>query len=177
MTLPKEIEQLRQSHFCALILDNEVTVGEFVTTPPLPWRRLVELNGSFTIAPGYPTLLTAEQAAFEMKNWDRVSLEAIAVMLANLHESVDYVVIGNNAGQGFPLAQSLTKHLVSDRAAVIYAASLPEISAYRNIGFGNFYRRRETVTRLAALAANSGRPLSLCFINTIQHNESNYHNP
>src|SRR3954468_21159124 len=114
MTLPKEIEQLRQSHFCALILDNEVTVGEFVTTPPLPWRRLVEQNESFTVASGYPTLLTAEQAAFEMKIWDRVSLQAIAVMLANLHESVDYVVIGNNAGQGFPLAQSLTKNLVSD---------------------------------------------------------------
>ena len=112
-----------------------------------------------------------------MKNWDRVSLPSICRMLGALQDSVDYVIIGNNAGQGLPLANSLAKHLVADRAAVVYAAALPEIGAYRNIGFGNFYRRRETVARLAALAGNAGRPLSLCFINTIQHNESNYHNP
>lgn len=177
MRLPKEVDELRDSHFSVLILDNEVTVGEFVTSPPLPWRRLVEQNGSFTVAPGYPTSLTAKQAAFEMRNWDRVSLPAICGMLGALYESVDYVIIGNNAGQGLPLARSLAKHLVADRAAVIYAAALPEIGAYQNIGFGNFYRRRQTVERLTALAGNSGRPLSLCFINTIQHNESNYHNP
>jgi hypothetical protein len=177
MALPKELDQLRHSNFSVLILDNEVTVGEFVVTPPLPWRRLVEQNGSFTVAPGYPTFLTAKQAAFEMKNWDRVSLPSICRMLGALQDSVDYIIIGNNAGQGLPLANSLAKHLVADRAAVIYAAALPEIGAYRNVGFGNFFRRRETVARLAALAGNAGRPLSLCFINTIQHNESNYHNP
>jgi hypothetical protein len=27
------------------------------------------------------------------------------------------------------------------------------------------------------VAKNAGNPLALCFINTIQHNESNYHDP
>lgn len=177
MAISKEVVQLRTTHYLALILDNEVTVGEFVTAPPLPWRRLVEDNGVFEIADGYPNLLSAQQAAFEMKNWDQVSLPAVVRTLANLDDAVDYVVFGNNAGQGLPLAQNLAAHLVADRAAIIYADSLPEISAYKSIGFRNFYRRSATVTRLAELAKNAGRPLSLSFINTIQHNELNYHDP
>jgi len=38
------------NQFVALILDNEVTVGEFVTSPPLSWARLVQRNGLFQIA-------------------------------------------------------------------------------------------------------------------------------
>ena len=115
----REILELPADRFVALILDNEVTVGEFVTTPPLSWTRLVQQGGVFRVAAGYPTVLTAAQAKFEMRNWDQVSLPAISRALAELEGSVDYVVFGNNAGQGLPLA--------------------------------------------------------LCFINTIQHNEFNYH--
>jgi hypothetical protein len=90
---------------------------------------------------------------------------------------VDYVLIGNNAGQGLPLAQSLTPQLVSERAAVIYAQSLPEITAYQKLGYQTFFRRSEATARLAERAHNAGQPLALCFVNTIQHNQFNYHHP
>jgi hypothetical protein len=172
--------QLRQSladHFVALILDNEVTVGEFVTNPPLPWTRFVQRDGVFQIADGYPTSLTAAQAKFEMKNWDEVSLQAIMRALADLDGGVGYVLFGNNAGQGLPLAQSLAATLIGDRAAIIYAQSLPEKSAYERIGYRTFFRRGDAVTRLLALAQAAARPLALCFVNTIQHNNLNYHDP
>jgi hypothetical protein len=165
------------NQFVALILDNEVTVGEFVTSPPLSWARLVQRNGLFQIAEGYPNILTAAQAKFEMTNWDEVSLPAIMRALAVLDGAVDYVLIGNNAGQGLPLAQSLTPQLVSERAAVIYAQSLPEISAYQKLGYRTFFRRSEAAARLAERAHNAGQPLALCFVNTIQHNQFNYHHP
>ena len=171
----RELLQLPADRFVALILDNEVTVGEFVTTPPLSWTRLVQQDGVFQVAEGYPTVLTAAQAKFEMKNWDEVSLPAIRRALAELDGSVDYVVFGNNAGQGLPLAQSLAANLLADRAAIIYANSLPEKSAYERLGYRAFFRRSDTVNRLLELAKNAGRPLALCFINTIQHNEFNYH--
>ncbi|HVO91505.1 MAG TPA: hypothetical protein VMT22_01635 [Terriglobales bacterium] len=170
------LQHFSAGHFVALILDNEVTVGEFVTDPPLPWIRLIQRNGVFQIAAGYPCTLTAAQAKFEMKNWDEVSLSAIARALADLDGAVDYVIFGNNAGQGLPLAQSLAPNLI-DRAAIIYASSLPEKSAYEKLGYRTFFRRRETITHLAALAKADGRPLALCFVNTIQHNNLNYHDP
>ena len=40
MTLTDELAEHKAQRFVALILDNEVTVGEFVTRPPLPWTRL-----------------------------------------------------------------------------------------------------------------------------------------
>jgi hypothetical protein len=165
------------NQFVALILDNEVTVGEFVTSPPLSWARLVQRNGLFQIAEGYPNILTAAQAKFEMTNWDEVSLPAIMRALAVLDGAVDYVLIGNNAGQGLPLAQCLTPQLVSERAAVIYAQSLPEITAYQKLGYRTFFRRSEAAARLAERAHNAGQPLALCFVNTIQHNQFNYHDP
>jgi len=165
------------NQFVALILDNEVTVGEFVTSPPLSWARLVQRNGLFQIAEGYPNILTAAQAKFEMTNWDEVSLPAIMRALAVLDGAVNYVLIGNNAGQGLPLAQSLTPQLVSERAAVIYAQSLPEITAYQKLGYQTFFRRSEATARLAERAHNAGQPLALCFVNTIQHNQFNYHHP
>ena len=100
-------------HFIALILDNEVTVGEFVATPPLSWTRLVQRSSTFEIAEGYPNILTAAQAKFEMTNWDQVSLPAIMRALAEQDDSVDYFLFGNNAGQGFPLAQSLPANLIA----------------------------------------------------------------
>jgi hypothetical protein len=177
MTLAADLSTRRTNHFLALILDNEVTVGEFVTEPPLQWSRFIQRNGFFEVAKGYPTLLTAGQAKVEMRNWDDVSLEAIIAALPAFGNSVDYILFGNNAGQGFPLAQSLPKNLITDHAAVIYAESLPQMSAYQNVGFRNFLRRSEASARLVELAKKSNRPLELCFINTIQHNETNYHDP
>src|SRR5574341_2145052 len=103
MSIASQLAQARISQFVALILDNEVTVGEFVTAPPLPWARIVQFGDVFQIAEGYPNVLTAAQAKFEMKNWDAVSLPGIARTLPDLSDAVDYIVIGNNAGQGLPL--------------------------------------------------------------------------
>jgi hypothetical protein len=175
--LKKELQRLSSDYFVALILDNEVTVGEFVTDPPLPWTRLVQHNGIYQVASGYPTELTAAQARFEMRNWDEVSLPAIMRGLAELDGGVGCVIFGNNAAQGLPLAQSLAPTLISDRAAIIYARSLPERSAYEQLGYRTFFRRSETVSCLLALAKKAAQPLALCFVNTIQHNQHNYHDP
>jgi hypothetical protein len=121
--------------------------------------------------------LTTEQAKREMRNWDDVSLPAIMGALPVLVESVDYVLIGNNAAQGLPLAQGLPPHSILDHAAIIYADSLPQQSAYQNLGCRSFFPRSQAAARLLELANNEARPLALCFINIIQHNESNYHDP
>jgi len=152
-------------------------VGEFVASPSLPWARFVQRDGVFQVAQGYPNVLTAAQAKFEMRNWDEVSLPAIMRALAELDGGVDYVLFGNNAGQGLPLAQSLAPNMIADRAAIIYAISLPQKKAYEQIGYRTFFRRSEAVSRLLQLADNAGQRLALCFINTIQHNEFNYHDP
>ena len=175
--MKNELQRLSAGRFLVLILDNEVTVGEFVTIPPLPWTRLVQREGVFRIADGYPRDLTAEQAKFEMTNWDQVSLPMIMRSLAELNEGVDYVLFGNNAGQGLPLAQSLAPSLIGNRAAIIYANSLPKKSAYDRLGYKAYFRRSDAVARLLELAKVADRPLALCFINTIQHNQSNYHDP
>jgi hypothetical protein len=175
--MKQELLRSLADQFVALILDNEVTVGEFVATPPLPWTRLVQRNGIFEVAEGYPTVLTAAQAKFEMRNWDEVSSQVIVRTLKELDGAVDYLLFGNNAGQGFPLAQSLRPNLIANRTAIIYANSLPEKSAYERLGYRTFFRRSEAVARLLELAKNASRSLALCFINTIQHNEFNYHDP
>jgi hypothetical protein len=177
MTLAADLCARRRDRFLALILDNEVTVGEFIIEPPLRWSRCIQRGGVFQVAEGYPTLLTGAQAKLEMRNWDHVSSTAITAALPELAESVDYMVFGNNAGQGFPLAQSLPSNLIADHAAVVYAESLPQMSWYQKIGFRNFFRRSEAADRLVELATKSQRPLELLFINTIQHNETNYHDP
>lgn len=177
MTIGAELSRMLPDHFRALILDNEVTVGEFVANPPLSWTRLVQRDGKFAVAEGYPNSLTSAQAKFEMRNWDQVSLPGIMGALAELGDSVDYVLFGNNAGQGLPVAQSLAPKLIAGRAAVIYADSLPQKTMYEQMGYRTFFRRSETVSRLLELARAAGRPLALCFINTIQHNRFNYHDP
>jgi len=177
MTLRTELSQLSANQCVALILDNEVTVGHFVTTPPLPWSRLTQRNGIYQAAEGYPSLLTTEQAKFEMRNWDEVSLQGIMGTLGELDDSVDYVLIGNNAGQGLPLARSLPQNLIGNHAAVVYGESLPEIKEYEKMSYRTSFRRSQAASRLLDLAKNEGRPLALFFINTIQHNESNYHDP
>jgi hypothetical protein len=177
MTLNSALSQLSVNQFLALILDNEVTVGEFVIDPPLPWARLVCCGGIYRVADGYPNLLTAEQAKFEMRNWDEVSLPDLMGALKMLDGSVDYLLFGNNAGQGLQLAQSLAPSLIGDRAAIIYAERLPEARMYEQIGYQSFFRRSEAVARLLELAHKAGRSLALVFINTIQHNHLNYHDP
>ena len=117
----------------------------------------------------------AAQAKFEMRNWDEVSLPVIMRVLGELDDAMDYVLFGNNAGQGLPLAQSLAPNMIADRAAIIYANSLPQKKAYEQIGYRTFFRRSEAVSRLLQQANNAQRPLALGFINTIQHNEFNYH--
>src|SRR5678816_268636 len=95
--------------------------------------------------------------------------------LAQLNDTVDYVVIGNNAGQGLPLAQAVPEKLRAAQAGIIYAVSLPEQSAYERLGYRSFYRRREAAARLAAPIEGANRPLALYFMNSIQHNDLNYH--
>ena len=154
-----------------------MTVGHFVTSPPLPWSRLTERHGTYRVADGYPNSLTAEQARLEMKNWYRVSPPGILRALKELKDVVDYVLIGNNAGQGLPLARGLPQTLIGGRAAILYGESLPEIKEYEKMGYQAFFRRSEAASRLFEPATSAGRPLSLRFINTIQHNELNYHDP
>jgi len=177
MSVSTEIARAWRDQFVVLILDNEVTVGEFVVQPPLPWLRLVQENGVFRVGQGYPTVLSAAQAKFEMKNWDQVSWPSIQRALAEINGDVDYVLFGNNAGQGLPLARSLAPDLIAGHAAIIYANSLPEKKIYEQLGYRTFFRRSESVSRLLAASASAARPLALCFINTIQHNELNYHDP
>lgn len=178
MSFDAELAGLRATARCvALILDNEVTVGEFVVTPPLPWVRLIQREGVFQMAEGYPTVLTAQQATFEMKNWDDVSLPSIVQMLNEVGDWADYIVIGNNAGQGLAIAEGLPQDVISKRGIVIYAHALPEMNAYARLGYRTFHRRNEIVPRLLEKARETSRALSLCFVNTIQHDESNYHDP
>lgn len=177
MMIGDEIAELASTNFVGLILDNEVTVGEFVVDPPLPWLRLIQERGEFRVGSDYPCSLTAARARFEMRNWDEVSLPTIIRALPELAMRVDYLVLGNNAGQGLPLASSVPRQRAGTRAAIIYASSLPEEDAYRQLGYRSFWRRRDTAAELLRHARLAERPLALCFINTVQHNESNYHDP
>jgi len=177
MMIQAELGELKKKCFVAVIFDNEVTVGHFVTEPPLPWLRLIQRTGLFQIAEGYPNRLTATQARFEMTNWDEVSLPAIQGLLGQLDDAADCVAIGNNAGQGLPLARSLPGAAAARRAAVIYAERLPEIKQYEQLGYRTFWRRDQAVVQLLERAQSAGRPLALALVNTIQHNERNYHTP
>ena len=177
MNIIDGLASFRTQQFVALILDNEVTVGEFVSEPPLPWARIVQRGGVFQVAEGYPKFLDAALGKAEMKNWDEVSLSGIIKTLAQLADAIDYVIIGNNAGQGLPLAQAVPQEFRATRSGIIYASSLPEQSAYERLGYQNFFRRYETSPRLLAAAEAQRRPLGLYFMNTIQHNTMNYHDP
>ena len=120
MGIQSELSRLSDRRFVVLILDNEVTVGHFVTNPPLPWTRLTQHDGIYGAAIGYPIPLTEAQTKIEMKIWDEVSVQDIIRTLQGLGGAPDYFVIGNNAGQGLPLAHSLPQTFIANRAAVIY---------------------------------------------------------
>ena len=177
MTISFELSLLFRDRYGVLIMDNEVTVGHFVAAPPFPWSRLTKGDGAYRVADGYPTPLTLQQTRSEMKTWDQVSIPGIIQTLKDLGDSTDYVVIGNNAGQGFPLASSVPQGIRETSAAIIFGESLPEIKEYENEGYRTFLKRKMLVSHLTQLAVEANRPLALAFINTIQHDASNYHDP
>ncbi len=164
-------------HFRVLILDNEVTVDAFVADPPLPWARLTSRDGVYRIGEGYPRPLTAAVADQEELNWDRVSEAAIREALSGLDQTIDLVAVGNNAGQGLPLAEALPASLRATRGVVVYGRSLPERPAYEALGYGRFCPRGDLVAHFVMDGKAAGRPPALGFINTIEHNEQNYHTP
>ncbi len=178
MTTPAiELARHFDRHFRVLILDNEVTVDAFVTDPPLPWARLTARDGVYRIGEAYPRPLTAAEADREELNWDRVSEAANREALTGHDATIDLVAFGNNAGQGLPLAEALPAPLRATRGVVVYGNSLPERLAYEAAGYGRFCARRDLLAQLAPAADAAGRPLALGFINTIEHNERNYHTP
>ncbi|MBT5048961.1 MAG: hypothetical protein HOM58_10710 [Rhodospirillaceae bacterium] len=175
MSVADALERHFADHFRVLVLDNEVTVDAFVTDPPLPWLRLVSADGAYQVADGYPTQLTMAEADREELNWDRVSNGDIVAALSEMDERVDLVAFGNNAAQGMPLANAYPVSLRGAHGAVIYGSSLPEQSVYETIGYSQFCARTDLLELAGALSA--GRPLALAFINTIEHNDQNYHTP
>ena len=177
MTIPVQLATCFANHFQVLILDNEVTLDAFVTEPPLPWVRLTESDGVYRVADGYPTELNKAESDREELNWDRVSYTAICEGLRALDATVDLVVFGNNAGQGLPLARAMPATLRAEHGAIIYGRSLPEQPAYEAEGYRRFCARGDLLSVVAPLAKLSGRPPALSFINTIEHNERNYHAP
>ncbi len=176
MTISSELQRLFPSHFRVLILDNEVTLDAFVTDPPLPWARLVASGGSYRIADDYPTALTMAEADREEMNWDKVSDFTIAAALQELAGGIDLIAFGNNAAQGFPLANALPAAL-RPLGVIVYGRSLPEQPAYEKIGYGHFCARTDLLSIITDRASAAGKPAALGFINTIEHNDRNYHIP
>jgi hypothetical protein len=183
INLTTEFARPFMGSFKVLILDNEATVDAFVTDPPLPWVRLTAHNGIYGIGEEYPSQLTNAEAEREKLNWDKVSnaviCEALRGIDANIDDGIengiDVIAFGNNAGQGMPLAQALPTPLRATRGVVIYGRSLPEHPAYVAEGYTHFCPRDDLLMHLVDAAKTAGRPLALGFINTIEHNEQNYH--
>ena len=174
MKIAEQINRLFPGCFTILILDNEVTLDAFITDPPLKWARLVNQNGQYTIPKIYPTSMTKDESDREEMNWDRVDLAVLRTNLRELDHSVALVAIGNNASQGLPLAEDLPPTIRSDNAAVIYGTTLPEQAIYQAIGYKTFCTRDDL---LKTAAQRTEKEIALCFINTIEHNDQNYHAP
>jgi hypothetical protein len=177
MTISIQLATYFPNHFRVLILDNEVTLDAFISDPPLPWVRLMGFDDGYRVAQGYPTALTKAESDREEMNWDRVSNAAICAGLGELDGMVDMIAFGNNAGQGMALADALPVSLREEHGIIIYGSSLPEQSAYEAGGYRQFCARDELLSVVAPLAKQAGRQLALAFINTIEHNEQNYHTP
>ena len=111
-----------------------------------------------------------------MRNWDEVSLPAIMRGLAELGRGVGCVVFGNNAGQGLPLAQSLAPSLISEAPRLSTPRVFPSGAPTSNSATGHFSdgaRRRHD----CSLSPEKRPALVTRFVNTIQHNRHNYHDP
>ncbi|MGA0346791.1 MAG: hypothetical protein ACO3N9_09620 [Alphaproteobacteria bacterium] len=174
MKICDQINRLFSECFKVLILDNEVTLDAFITTPPLRWARLINQDGQYVIPEIYPTVMTKEESDREEMNWDRVDIGVLRINLSELDHIVDLIAIGNNAAQGLPLAASLPPALRPENSAVIYGASLPEQSLYQGMGYKTFCPRNDL---LKTASQRTEKEIALCFINTIEHNEQNYHAP
>jgi len=177
MTVSTELSQYWPDQYVVLILDNEVTLEHFVGDPVLPWIRLVHGQGAYRVAEGYPQTLDAAQAKREMKNWDTVNSGGIQSALQQPGVGVDCFVIGNNAGQGLPMASALERTQRATNAFVIFGTSLPEQDRYEALGYREFCARADVLPLLLERAHAARRNMGLAFINTIQHNEFNYHDP
>ena len=175
MSLGRALRRTFPDRFRVLILDNEVTVDAFVADPPLPWARLTAADGVYRVGAGYPGRLTPAEADREERNWDRVSPDLLTASLAALDRGIDLLALGNNAGQGLPLALSVPEALRPGSGVIVYGTSLPERPAYEAAGYRRFCRRVDLIGLVDELAA--GRPVALGFINTIEHDEQNYHTP
>ena len=119
MKISDLINQLFSECFKVLILDNEVTLDAFITTPPLRWARLINQDGQYVIPEIYPTVMTKKESDREEMNWDRVDLGVLRTNLSELDHIVDLIAIGNNAAQGLPLAESLPPYLRPENSTVI----------------------------------------------------------
>lgn len=177
MTLTDELVRHFSNHFRILILDNEVTVPSFVVEPPVPWIRLYHLDGLYSPVDVYPTSLDDQQAQAETRLWDTVSGLAMIRTLNELDERVDFVAFGNNAGQGMPLADSLSKGMRARNAGIIYGENLAEQAEYESLGYRTFLRRDALIDHVSRLASKAGKAPAIAFINTIQHDETNFHEP
>lgn len=177
MTIDEELLRTFPDAYRVLILDNEVTVDAFVTDPPLPWVRLTAETGSYRVGEAYPAPLTKEQADAEEMNWDKVPLDLLAQTLGSAAGAVDLYAFGNNAAQGFPLATALPKALAVERGVIIFGKSLPEQPHYEAAGFTIFSARDALLSMIREKASAAGKEPVLAFINTIEHNDENYHHP
>tara|TARA_B100000530_G_scaffold83635_1_gene50829 strand:- start:1223 stop:1768 length:546 start_codon:yes stop_codon:yes gene_type:complete len=177
MSIISEINKKLDQCFTILILDNEVTLDAFVAQPALKWLRLVNSNGAYAAPQKYPTRLTKQESDREEMNWDKVDLDHLQAEIASLEKGIDLIAIGNNASQGLPLAKALPTALRKTQAAIIYGTSLPEQSVYHGLGYQNFWPREELITITRPLAEKGKGEIGLAFINTIEHNEQNYHAP
>jgi hypothetical protein len=177
MKIAEQIDRLFPGYFTVLILDNEVTLDAFVIEPPLNWARLINENGHYSIPQIYPTSMTKAESDREEMDWDKVDLNVLQTSLSELDGSVDLVAIGNNASQGVPLAEALPSTMRADNAVIIYGTSLPEQPIYQAIGYQTFCARDDLLKTVSATAQKTGQEIALCFINTIEHNDQNYHAP
>ena len=177
MSINSETNQKLGQCYTVLILDNEVTLDAFVIEPALKWLRLVNSRGAYTAPHQYPTRLTREESDREEMNWDKVDLNHLQAEIATLDNSIDLIAIGNNASQGLPLAKALPSTLRINNAAIIYGTSLPEQSLYSGLGYQNFWPREKLIEMTWPLAQKNKTEIGLAFINTIEHNNQNYHAP
>ena len=177
MSINSETNQKLDQCYTILILDNEVTLDAFVIEPALKWLRLVNTRGVYEAPHQYPTRLTKQESEREEMNWDEVDLDHLQAEIATLDNSIDLIAIGNNASQGLPLARALPSTLREKNAAIIYGASLPEQSLYSGLGYQNFWPREKLIEMTRPLAQKNKREIGLAFINTIEHNDQNYHTP